>query len=171
VSLHINFLRSVANRWRKQTALSTFEFDEILSVCYIEAEHLLRTKYDPGKTTVTTFLNAYLWGRVEYTLLRGTGMRKREDGWKTYQELAPPPPPPTSTPNETVELEDLIENLPINLQEVARRLSQGQSLEFILTGLELPSFDSCSDQPSLFDPWVEQVRELLSEAITRQLND
>lgn len=171
MSLHLKFLFSLAHRWRRETVLRAFEFDEILSVAYLEADHLLRNKYDPTKTTVTTFLNAYLWGRVEYALLRGTGMRKREDGWKTYQELAPPPPPPPPGPAETVDLEDMIQNLPVDLQEVARRLAAGQSLHFILTGLEEPSFDSSGERSSLFDPLIEQVRELLSEAVSHQLDD
>lgn len=170
MSLHLNFLRSLAGRW-KQTALRSFEFDEILSVSYIEAEQLLRTKYDPAQTTVTTFLSSFLFGRVQYTLLRGQDMRKREDGWKTIEQLAPRPKSEERTGLDELELCDLISSLPIDLQETARRLAEGDSLFKVLVGFDRPSFDTADEASSLFDPFVDQVRELLREAIRRRLHD
>lgn len=38
----------------------------LMSIAVIEATHLLTTKYDPTRATVSTFLKKYLLGRVDY---------------------------------------------------------------------------------------------------------
>ena len=169
VSLHLNYLRTLVARWRK-TALRSFEFDEILSVAYIEADELLRNKYDPTRTTVTTFLRSFLFGRVQYALLRSMDMRKREDGWKTAKHLVQPAKESEKNHIDDLEFEDLICSLPIDLQETARRLADGDTLFSILIGCDRRTFENGDAGDSLFDPFVDQVRDLLRVALER-LND
>ena len=63
---HLGFnVQSIA-LWRRRGHLVEFEADELLSIAFIEAEHLLRVKYDPTRATVTSFLSGWLFGRVQY---------------------------------------------------------------------------------------------------------
>ena len=164
MSKHLGFIYQSAGRWRKQTALKAFEFEEVVSVAYLEADRLLREKYDPAKATVTTFLGSYLYGRVEYELLRSTGRRKRADGWKLPIQLDRAKPPLEVDARNAVDIEDLIQSLPKNLQDTARRLSQGGDLFECVTGFDSASFDP-EKEGWVFEVFVDEVREQFQQAM------
>jgi len=161
----LGYLYELVAKYRKQTGLDKFEFEEVLSVAYIEAEQLLREKYDPEKATVTTFLSSFLYGRVSYRLLRSTGMRKRLDGWKKPSQITPPQSIPYAEhPLEAVQLEDLINSLPEKLQETARRVAQGDDLGHVVTGYDEASFESVNDG-WILEVLVDEVREEFVQAL------
>ena len=82
---HLGFIVQSIALWHRRGHLVEFEADELLSIAFIEAEHLLRVKYDPTRATVTSFLSSYLFGRVQYAALRGCVMRPRAH--RSYQTV------------------------------------------------------------------------------------
>ena len=108
---HLGFIVQSIALWRRRGHLVEFEADELLSIAFIEAEHLLRVKYDPTRATVTSFLSSYLFGRVQYAALHGKGMRRRANRWHRPVDLDPPATNRTPDPSEGSALAELVERL------------------------------------------------------------
>ena len=79
VNDHLPWINSLTTRWRK--TFFFVEHDEVFNTAVVEADRLLRQKFDPSRGTVTTFLGKYLFGRVEYRLKIENGQKKRPHGW------------------------------------------------------------------------------------------
>ena len=60
-----------------------WEQAELLSEAYLQAHRLLDTLYDPSKSTVVTFLKAFLWGAVHYAYWTKNGFRFHDEGKKS----------------------------------------------------------------------------------------
>ena len=82
---HLGFIVQSIALWHRRGHLVEFEADELLSIAFIEAEHLLRVKYDPTRATVTSFLSGWLFGRVQYAALRVCVMQPRAH--RAYQPV------------------------------------------------------------------------------------
>lgn len=77
---HVGFLKLWAVEAHCKNRFPRWSVDEILSEAYIQAHRLLTTVYDPQKSTVVTFLKAFLWGAVHYSYWTSHGFRFTEDG-------------------------------------------------------------------------------------------
>ena len=108
---HLGFIVQSIALWHRRGHLVEFEADELLSIAFIEAAHLLRVKYDPTRATVTSFLSSCLFGRVQYGALRGKGMRRRANRWHRPVDLDPPATNRTPDPSEGSALAELVERL------------------------------------------------------------
>ena len=132
-----------------------FDRDEVLSIAFLEAERLLRQKYNPERATVSTFLSKWLFGRTVYRILVESGQRKRAGGWirperewhhdeeksGLGESRGRNPGPPR--PEQEVELEDLISHLHPDIRSVAERLAAGMTIqEIIAEDSKTPLFDT-----------------------------
>lgn len=132
VADHVGYLTILVSRWRRSGRLATFERDEILSVAYLEADRLLRTKYDPTRSTATTFLSRFLLGRTSYAIMVAHGQRKSPDGWHQIAPHAIEDADDVADPTvESPDLRDLIEAIHPDLRDTARRLAAGEPLDAI----------------------------------------
>ena len=77
---HVGFLKLWAVEAHCKNRFPKWSVDEILSEAYVQAHRLLSTVYDPEKSTVVTFLKAFLWGAVHYSYWTSHGFRFTEDG-------------------------------------------------------------------------------------------
>lgn len=77
---HVGFLKLWAVDAHCKNRFPKWSVDEILSEAYVQAHRLLSTVYDPEKSTVVTFLKAFLWGAVHYSYWTSHGFRFTEDG-------------------------------------------------------------------------------------------
>lgn len=138
-----------------------------MSAAYVEGDRLLREKYDPKRCTVTTFLAAYLFGRVEYELIRSTGRRKRPGGWiepdKTPREapqLEPTPAEVAMSEEQREQVRRMLESLPERSRAFAEDLMEGMSLEEAIARHEngsRPLFDASDDWRDI----VQRLQEAL----------
>ena len=108
---HLGFIVQSIALWHRRGHLAEFEADELLSIAFIEAEHLLRVKYDPTRATVTSFLSGWLFGRVQYAALRSRGNRRRANRWHRPVDLDPPATNRTPDPSEGSAMAELVERL------------------------------------------------------------
>lgn len=150
--------------WTRSGVLSDFEYEEILSTAYLQAERILRTRFDPDRGTAATYLSRYLFGFVHYWLLRQAGKRKTRTGWIEEKRRDPPARQREIDPADQIELEDLISALHPDLRDLARRLSLGDSLEEIVAE---EGFDTRVDAPKSPEARVEELRRLLAGQILR----
>ena len=141
MNLHLGFIHSLVFRWCNSPSGFDQETDEVVNIAYIEAERLLREKYDPKQGKVTTFLRSYLMGRVEYQVGKDLGLRKRSDGWKDAKQLHRGGTPYNPQPSDSLEFEELISKLHPDFKQVARDLAEGRSLLEIVKAMGLDSFD------------------------------
>lgn len=77
---HLGFLKVWAVDTHRRRRFPRWSVEEILSEAYVQAHRLLSTVYDPEKSTVVTFLKAFLWGAVHYSYWTSQGFRFTEDG-------------------------------------------------------------------------------------------
>ncbi len=167
---HIGFVFTLVENWKRTKRLEGFEFDEIVSVSLIEAERVLRTKYDPKKGTVTTYLSRYLFGFVQYRLLKNEGKRKTPNGWIPVVKTVAPSGPKEFDPATLVGLEDLFDRVHPSLRPILRRLSEGDDLEEIARELLL-SFDATPRRREKIEALTESLRRDLRTELRRFLYD
>lgn len=144
VADHLGYLIVLVGRWQARGFLRTFERDEVLSVAYLEADRLLTKKYDPARSTATTFLSRYLLSRTTYAMLTSYGQRKTPDGWRTVAVVSDTIDS-SEIPDTTaaLDLEDLILSIHPDLRDTARRIASGESLDSIAAEYaEAPLFES-----------------------------
>lgn len=84
---HLGFLTVWAYESHRKKRFPMWEKEEILSEAYIQTERLLRTVYDPSKSTVVTFLKAFLWGAVHYSYWTSHGFRFTDSGPRLKLEV------------------------------------------------------------------------------------
>lgn len=77
---HLGFLTLWALDAHRKKRFPLWTKDEILSEAYVQTHRLLTTVYDPGKSTVVTFLKGFLWGAVHYAYWTSNGFRFTDDG-------------------------------------------------------------------------------------------
>jgi len=153
-----------------KTPFSSFQTEEVVNVAYVEADRLLRDKYQPDLGTVTTFLRAYLMGRVEYEMLKGLGLKKRSGGWKNVVQLDLGRLPHRTMPGDRIELEELIDGLHPDLRKVARDLADGRTLLEIVNEFGVDHFDLYGEKSSTEDV-VEELRQMMAQALRTRLNE
>lgn len=54
---------------------SRWSHEELLAEAYLQTHRLLETTFDPSKSSVVTFLKAFLWGAVHYAYWKSHGFR------------------------------------------------------------------------------------------------
>lgn len=84
---HIGFLTIWAYEAHRKKRFPQWEREEILSEAYLQANRLLNTVYKPDKSTVVTFLKAFLWGAVHYSYWTSQGFRFTESGPRLKLEV------------------------------------------------------------------------------------
>ncbi len=128
---HIGLIRYLAAKWIEHGKLAGYERNEIVNEAVLQAHELLANKYNPSLATVSTFLGRFLFGRVEYSLLVGSGLRKREGGWKKPAELDPKKNQQSPDPSEIVEMKNYLESAHPDLKPTLMRIIEGESIRKI----------------------------------------
>ena len=149
--------------WSRGSTLNQFQFEEILSVAYLEAARILERKFNPDLGTASTYLSRYLYGFVQYRLIRDSGKRKTRTGWIEEKRRDPPARQREADPADAIELEDLVARMHPDLRDSARRLAQGDSIEDLIDG---PSFDGSGCPVSRKDQALE-LRQILQIEMKR----
>lgn len=158
MNLHLGFIHTLVFSWCNSPTGAGKETDEIVSVAYIEAERLLREKYDPKHGKVTTFLRSYLMGRVEYQVGKDQGLRKRSGGWKNDKQLHKGGTPYNPQPSDSLEFDELVAMIHPDFRQVAEDLAEGLSLLEIVKAMGLDSFDFYDDLDE--DIPIAEAREI-----------
>jgi len=146
VSRHIGFITTLVARWNGRGYFRGLPFDELKHIAIVEADRLLRAKYDPNVSTVSSFLSSYLFSRVEYSVGTSQGRRKRRGGWIAITDLDPPARQREPPPEQATDLEDLIRSIHPDFRDICRRLAEGETLDEIIDEMTAnPLFNSLSD--------------------------
>lgn len=77
---HVGFLTLWAFEAHRKRRFPQWQKEEILAEAYIQADRLLKSVYKPDKSTVVTFLKAFLWGAVHYSYWSERGYRFTDSG-------------------------------------------------------------------------------------------
>lgn len=77
---HLGFLISWCRESHKNHRFKRWCHEELLSEAYLQTHRLLNTTYDPTKSSVVTFLKAFLWGAVHYAYWKNQGYRFTDTG-------------------------------------------------------------------------------------------
>ena len=146
VSRHIGFLTVLVSRWHRRGRFRQLPFDELKNIAVLEADRLLRLKYDPERATVSSFLSSYLYSRVEYHVGTSQGRRKRREGWISITDLDPPARQREPPPDQATDFEDALESIHPDFREICRRLSQGETIDDIVEEITVsPLFNTLED--------------------------
>lgn len=144
-------------------SLRQFEFEEILSVAYLEAARVLEIRFDPDRGTASTYLSRYLYGFVQYRLLRDSGKRKTRTGWIEEKRRDPPAKKREAAPQRVAEIEEIVARMHPDLREAATRLAQGDSIEDLIDG---PHFDGSGGLVSR-EIQIQELRQILQIEMAR----
>ena len=131
VADHIGLIRYLVGKWVEHGKLNGYERNEIVNEAVVQAHELLTKKYNPDLATVSTFLGRFLFGRVEYSLLVGSGLRKREGGWKKPLELDPKRQDQEPDPAAVVEMQNYIDAAHPDIRPTLLRIIEGESIRKI----------------------------------------
>tara|TARA_Y100001973_G_scaffold56773_1_gene83777 strand:- start:526 stop:1101 length:576 start_codon:yes stop_codon:yes gene_type:complete len=146
VSRHFGFITTLVARWNGRGHFRGLPFDELKHIAIIEADRLLRDKYDPELATVSSFFSSYLFSRVEYAVGTSQGRRKRREGWIAITDLDPPARQREPPPEQATDLEDLIRSIHPDFRDICRRLAEGETLDEIIDEMAAsPLFNSLKD--------------------------
>ena len=77
---HLGFLIWWCRDSHKNHRFKRWCHDELLSEAFLQTHRLLTTTYDPSKSSVVTFLKAFLWGAVHYAYWKNQGYRFTDTG-------------------------------------------------------------------------------------------
>ena len=139
-------------------------FDEIKHIAVLEADRLLKSKYDPKRATVSSFLSSYLYSRVEYQFGTSQGRKKRRQGWIPVRDLDPPARQREPPPNQQTDFEDFIQSLHPDFRDICRRIGYGETLEEILKELQsTPLFNSLDSNTITMDELLSMLRSTLRQ--------
>ncbi len=119
---------------------------------------------------MTTYLSRYLFGFVQYRLLKNEGKRKTPNGWIPVVKTVAPSGPKEFDPATLVGLEDLFDRVHPSLRPILRRLSEGDDLEEIARELLL-SFDATPRRREKIEALTESLRRDLRTELRRFLHD
>lgn len=169
VGFHLGWIKNLSTRW-SQNQLAGFELNEIFHVAIVEAERILREKYDPDRATASTYLSRYLLGFVQYRLIKSTGKRKTPAGWVEPSPYDRPGPPPSSDPANQAELADLVGNMHPDLREAAIRLAAGDTLEAIAED-EVPRFQDSEQRREAVACRAAELRRMFHVELRDLLDD
>lgn len=115
-------------QWARSPIFRGAEEEELFNIAYIEAVDLLTNKYRPI-CTVSTFLNRYLYGRLEYRYLTKVRGLKR---WKNKYETPPKRDLPTEgSLSSSLMLREMLHVLHPDIRPMAEALSNGDSLSSV----------------------------------------
>ena len=133
---HIGYITLLVVEWKRRGFFVNATEPEIRSIAYIEADRLLREKYDEQKATVTTFLRKYLLGRIDYYYRTGVLGQKKWDGRfinpaPTQREKIAP------SPVDHCIFEEVIEGLHPDFRAMARRIANGDDLAEVASENEM----------------------------------
>ena len=146
VTRHIGFITTLVARWHGRGHFRRLPFDELKNIAVLEADRLLRSKYDPDRATVSSFLSSYLFSRVEYAVGTSQGRRKRREGWVSITDLDPPARQREEQPDQAAEFEDALESIHPDFRDICRRLSEGETIDEILEEITAsPLFNTLRD--------------------------
>lgn len=146
VARHVGYITTLVARWSSRGHFQGLPFDELKNIAILEADRLLRSKYEPRRATVSSFLSSYLFGRVEYHVRTSEGRRKRREGWVSSTDLDPPARQREAPPHEATDFEDLLDSIHPDLRDICRRLAEGETLEEIHQEIEaVPLFNTLKD--------------------------
>lgn len=158
-------IHRLVSTWKRTNHLLDFSYDEVLSVAYLEAARILEERFDPERGTASTYLSRYLFGYVQYRLIRDTGKRKTRKGWVHPSRRDPPSRHREVDSALLVELEELIAGMHPDLQDIARRLAAGDDLEAIVA----ESFDTSTG--ATLEDSTEELRRLFHRVLLRIHDD
>ena len=143
---HYGLVTSLVNKWLRKGHFRGIPFDEVVHISIIEADRLLKSKYDKSRSSVSSFLYAYLYSRVEYRIGVFQGRRKRPGGWLMGSDLDPPARQREPPPNQKTDFEDLIKSIHPDFQDFCRRIGEGETIDELLTEMQQnPLFNTCSE--------------------------
>lgn len=146
VARHLGFLTVLVARWHGRGHFARLPFDELKNIAVLEADRLLRSKYDPERSTVSSFLSSYLFSRVEYAVGTSQGRRKRREGWISVTDLDPPARQREAPPEQATDFEDALESIHPDFRDICRRLSEGETVDEILEEITAsPLFNTLGD--------------------------
>lgn len=77
---HLGFLIWWCRDTQRKGRFLRWSHDELLAEAYIQAHRLLTDNFDPSRSTVVTFLKAFLWGAVHYSYWKSHGFRFTGNG-------------------------------------------------------------------------------------------
>jgi len=146
VSRHLGFITVLVSRWHGRGHFQRLPFDELRNIAVLEADRLLRSKYDPERATVSSFLSSYLFSRVEYAVGTSQGRRKRREGWVAITDLDPPARQREPPPDQATDFEDALKSIHPDFRDICRRLSEGETIDDVLEDLVAsPLFNTLKD--------------------------
>jgi len=165
---HIGLITTLCLLWKRRSKFPAVDFHELKSISIIEADRLLRVKFDPERSSASTFLHRFLVGRVEYEIGKSSGKRKHAAGWISPHRLDPPRVNLTQRPDEIVEWQDTLQAIHPDLRDVVVRISEGESLRTIATELfRIPIFNNISAGCSSIDQVEKELRNMIRSELRR----
>ena len=165
---HIGLITNLCVTWRRRNRFTGVDFHELKSISIIEADRLLRVKFDPETSSASTFLHCFLLGRVEYEIGKSAGKRKHAEGWVHPRKLDPPRMNLTLRPDQIVEWEDTLKAVHPDLRDVVFRLSEGESLHAIASELfRVPIFNNISACCSSVEMLAEELKTMIASELRR----
>jgi len=114
--------------WKRRGFFMNATEPELRSIAYIEADRLLRDKYDENLATVTTFLRKYLLGRIDYYYRTGDLGQKKWDG----KFINPKPTKReriTESPVDSCMFNEVMERLHPDFRDMVLRIADGDELK------------------------------------------
>ena len=159
VNDHIGLITIFAERWSE--TFFKFERHEVINEAVIQADRLLREKYNPDKGTVSTFLGRFLFGRVEYALYKNSGLRKRNGTWRPEKEMLKRSRDKDLRPETLLALIDMIDTVHVDLRETLERIANGETIRQVVD-LEFDTQDRRAR-----DRAASELRRILKTEINR----
>jgi hypothetical protein len=166
---HLGWIKELSAGWTR-SHLAGFEFDEVFHTAILEADRILRTKFDPDRSTASTYLSKYLLGFVHYRMIKSTGRRKTADGWVEPSPHDRPGPRDAEDPRELAELGELLDLLHPDIRPTAMRLAEGDSLEQIAEE-EVSRFHNRRGRREAIQVRVEELRSILRGELESLLDE
>lgn len=169
---HIGFITNLVVAWKKRGRFQAYEVSELVNISIIEADRLLREKYQPEKATASYFLSRFLVGRVEYTVGKSEGKRKHREGWQHPNKLNPPTSNMGQRPDDIAAFNEIVELIHPDLRPVVIRLASGEELETIARELfEMPIFNSIPGPCQSLDELKAELRFMIKAELKRVSGD
>lgn len=162
VGCHLGWIAALIGKWLRAGKFRTYEFDEIFSIAYIEADQLLTKKYEPARATVCTFLSRFLYSRVHYRILvQIGGQRKTRDGWVKPSPLNHDHGIHSKQTESEMSLEEteFVDSIHPDLRRLVVRILDGETIEEI-----------AADEKTLFeesDHSADEIRQMLMSEFRR----
>lgn len=129
VQRHLGLIRVFIGQWQRCGLLKTTDTDMLMSIAVIETAHLLTTKYDPSRATVSTFLKKYLLGRIDYRFrTQELGLKRWQNKWCHPKHESKES---TASPIADAQFNEIMETIHPDFIEPIRDLSEGQDIRTV----------------------------------------